>query len=60
MVNERGRVDSVQVTRSSGSYCWDRALASIAGDLWYRWLPTELFPAPIRLYQPVSLSLSGY
>ena len=60
MVNGRGRVDSVQVTRSSGSRCWDRALASIAGDLWYRWLPTELFPAPVRLYQPVSLSLAGY
>ena len=31
-------------------------LRRVAGDLWYRWLPNEEFPAPVELIQPLSFT----
>ena len=55
VVNEQGRVESKEVTRESGAPCGDRALLAVAGDLWYRWLPSRSHPAPVVLVQPVSV-----
>lgn len=56
-LNTEGRVHLVRVEQGSGSSCGDEALRSVAGDLWYRWLPDKRFPAPVDLIQPVSLRL---
>ena len=41
---------------STGSACGDATLARVAGDLWYRWLPSEEFPAPVDVVQPLSFA----
>lgn len=53
-VNETGRTDVRGIHQSTGYPCGDAALQRIAGDLWYRWLPNEEFPAPVELIQPLS------
>lgn len=55
-VNGEGRVDLARIEEGSGSPCGDLALRAVAGDLWFRWLPDERFPAPVELIQPVRLS----
>lgn len=55
-VNAMGRVDVLGVERSTGFLCGDATLTRVAGDLWYRWLPTEEFPAPVELVQPLSFA----
>jgi len=42
--------------RSSGIRCADDLLERVAGDLLYHWLPSEDFPAPVELTQPMRLS----
>lgn len=56
VVTETGRADSVQLSRSTGDRCWDGIMTGLASDLLYRWLPSERFPAPVWLFQPVTLS----
>lgn len=53
-VNETGRTDVRGISQSTGYPCADAVLQRIAGDLWYRWLPSDEFPAPVELVQPLS------
>ena len=53
-VDETGRTDVRSVHQSTGYPCADVVLWRIAGDLWYRWLPNDEFPAPVELVQPLS------
>ncbi len=55
-VDATGRVSSVEVTAGTGDRCWDEVLRGLASDLLYRWLPSERFPAPVELYQPLTLT----
>ena len=55
-VNDSGRVDTVEVVGSTGDLCADGVIMRVAGDLWYRWLPSERFPAPVELIQPVTVT----
>ena len=55
-VNETGRTDVRGIVQSTGYPCADAVLQRIAGDLWYRWLPNEEFPAPVELVQPLSFT----
>lgn len=56
-VKVTGRVDVTGVVRSSGIRCADDLLERVAGDLLYHWLPSEDFPAPVELTQPMRLSV---
>ena len=58
-VRSNGLADVVDVVRSTGFPCGDEVLERMAGDLWYRWLPNEDFPAPVELIQPVSFAEKG-
>ncbi|MCY3613288.1 MAG: hypothetical protein OXH51_17330 [Gemmatimonadetes bacterium] len=51
-----GRVDVTGMAWSSGIRCADDLLQRVAGDLLYHWLPSEEFPAPVELTQPMRLS----
>src|SRR5690606_33125169 len=56
-----GRVQAVRVARSTGAPCADDVLTHVAGDLWYRWLPDERFPPPVRLTQPMTIvKITGF
>jgi len=59
-VGETGRPDEVVVARSTGDPCWDGVMQGLARDLRYRWLPNERFAAPVDVFQPVTLTLTGY
>lgn len=54
-VDPGGYAKAVEVGESSGHTCVDQVMAALAGDLQYHWLPSERFPAPVRLVQPVTL-----
>lgn len=54
-VRASGRVDVLGIERTSGDACADDILREAAGALWYHWLPSERFPAPLELDQPVML-----
>ncbi len=58
-VRSNGLTDVLDVVRSTGEPCGDEVLERVAGDLWYRWLPNEDFPAPVELIQPVSFAERG-
>lgn len=51
----RGRVTTAAVEESAGYACGDELIRSVAEALWYRWLPSERYPAPVELVQPVAL-----
>lgn len=55
-VDETGRTDVRGISQSTGFPCGDAVLQRIAGDLWYRWLPNDEFPAPVELIQPLSFT----
>lgn len=57
-VNARGRINAVSVEQSTGDTCWDAVAMRIAGDLWYHWLPSDQFPAPVELLQPMTVGLA--
>ena len=57
-VNSSGRIDAVSLDQSTGDVCWDLVAIRVAGDLWYQWLPSERFPAPLELLQPLTVALS--
>ena len=57
-VNSSGRIDAVALDQSTGDPCWDRVATRVAGDLWYQWLPSDRFPAPLELLQPMTVGLS--
>ena len=59
-VNSSGRIDAVALDQSTGDLCWDLVAIRVAGDLWYRWLPSKRFPAPLELLQPLTVGLSQY
>ena len=50
----RTLVGGVEV--STGDACADQIVAALAGDLLYRWIPNDRFPAPVELIQPVTLT----
>jgi len=54
-VEADGRADLPDVVLGTGSPCADELMTQLAGDLRYRWLPSERFPAPVELVQPVTL-----
>lgn len=56
VVDDTGRTDVRDIFRSTGFPCGDAVLQRIAGDLWYRWLPNDEFPAPVELVQPLSFT----
>ena len=60
VVGASGRPDSVSVSETSTDRCWDGVMLGLASDLRYRWLPSDRFPAPVELFQPVTLTLTGY
>ena len=51
-----GRVHTVELVESTGGRCGDEVIVAVASDLLYRWLPSERFPAPVRLIQPITVS----
>jgi hypothetical protein len=53
-VTASGRVEGLAVEQSTGARCADDVLVRVAGDLWYRWLPSDAFPAPVRVTQPMT------
>lgn len=57
-VNETGRIDEVDLTQSTGHRCWDLVVQRVAGDLRYHWIPSDRFPAPVELYQPIRATRS--
>lgn len=56
-VKETGHAEAVAMRTSAGSYCWDAVLVDLAGDLLYRWLPSESLPAPVEVYQPLTVTV---
>jgi hypothetical protein len=58
-VKASGRVKVLGLSRSSGNACLDGVLRTVAGDLWYHWLPNSRFPAPVDLFQPIRISRLG-
>jgi hypothetical protein len=55
-VLETGLVEVQGVVESTGSRCGDDVIARVAGDLWYRWLPNDDFPAPVEVVQPLTFA----
>jgi hypothetical protein len=55
-VRPSGRADVVGIAESTGDECGDEVIRTVAGDLLYHWLPSERFPAPVDLIQPVTLT----
>lgn len=55
-VLESGRVEVVGLVKGTGNACADHLLTTAAEDLWYRWLPTPRFPAPVELVQPITVA----
>jgi hypothetical protein len=51
-----GRVERVDVADGTGDPCGNAAMTAVASDLLYRWLPSERFPAPVELLQPVTIT----
>ncbi len=47
-------VDGIE--ESTGDKCADQVILTLANDLLYRWIPSERFPAPVDLIQPVTLT----
>jgi len=41
---------------STGDECADEVILTVANDLLYRWIPSDRFPAPVDLLQPVTLT----
>jgi hypothetical protein len=56
LVKASGRVDVLGVVESTGAACVDAVIRTVAGDLWYHWLPDDRFPPPVRVIQPMSLT----
>lgn len=52
-VGPEGFTDVHGIVESTGFPCGDGTLERVAGDLWYRWLPNDEFPAPVQLIQPM-------
>lgn len=57
-VRESGHAEAIAVVTSAGSYCWDAVLVDLAGDLLYRWLPSEELPAPVEVFQPLTVTVA--
>ena len=55
VIDDEGRVDSTEMVKGSGDPCGDQTLLAVAGDLWYRWLPSQVHRAPVVVIQPVSV-----
>jgi hypothetical protein len=56
-VGTAGLAKATGLARSTGDPCADEVLATVADALRYLWLPSERFPAPVDLIQPVTLNL---
>lgn len=54
-VGRGGLVTVEGIAESTGDGCVDAALLNTAGALLYRWLPSEHYPAPVQLEQPMRL-----
>jgi len=54
-VDPGGYAKAAELATSTGHRCADAMIVDIAGDLQYHWLPSERFPAPVELVQPVTL-----
>ncbi len=58
-VLETGLVDVIGVVESTGTVCGDYVIERVAGDLLYRWLPNDEFPAPVELVQPLTFAAAA-
>ena len=56
VLNASGRADTAEVARSTGDQCGDEMMLAVANDLIYRWLPSDRFPAPVHLIQPITIA----
>lgn len=52
-VNVAGEATVMEIVEESASACGNRLMTATAGALRYHWLPSEAFPAPVELVQPV-------
>jgi len=52
----KGRVIRARVDRSTGRRCEDEIVLKLARLLWYQWLPSDRYPSPVNLVQPVRLA----
>lgn len=55
-VLETGLVEVIGVVETTGTVCGDYVIERVAGDLLYRWLPSDEFPAPVELVQPLTFA----
>lgn len=55
-VNESGRIDLASVDQTTGDRCWDAVALRVVKDLRYEWLPSERFPAPVEVLQPMTVA----
>jgi len=60
IVGPGGRPDTVSLDGSTGSRCWDAVMTGLATDLRYRWLPSDRYPAPVEVFQPMTLSPTDF
>ncbi len=58
-VGESGRVAESEIHRATGDPCTDALMVAIGRSLRYHWLPSEAFPAPVHLLQPVMVGWGG-
>ena len=55
-VDTAGYAHVDRIDRGTGEVCGDAVVRRVAGALRYHWLPTDRFPAPVEVLQPVSIS----
>lgn len=56
LVNPSGRTRVVDVATSTGNPCGDEVMTIVADALWYHWLPSDDYPAPVQLTQPITIT----
>lgn len=54
-VNVSGEAAVEEIVQVTGSACGDQLITAAGESLRYHWLPSEEFPAPVRLVQPVTV-----
>ena len=55
-VNAIGHVSVMELTDGTQDECVNEVMTTVADALWYRWLPSGRFPAPVDLIQPITLA----
>lgn len=55
IVGGSGRASVAEITRGTGHECTDEVVRQVAEALRYHWLPSEAYPNPVDLEQPVTV-----